>query len=581
MKKRFLSAVFGLAVAGCLAVGGSIAATVTAENKDGVYGNENVADISQFMSSTDFLSARGLSFNADEEVIFSRNVGTFLNSNCGISFTTKFASSSWKERGKRDFRITLGENELHCTLDGQILRVDAYNRFRTQATAGQYLKAVAFSGFSATEEHTWRLARVYTTATGDNAYALRLYMDGKLVIEIEDDGAVIGENASDVISILNYTGVAVSVRSGLENKVTFDEERNVLDLLDFTGSKALFSWSGEVVSNGSTIVDMPQIPALAGKPNGLKWKMRSASEWASGEALFEMKLGGTEIALVYDANTNDVFADIYAYSTADGETQALGGRVDVVADYDVTAWHLWRVVCVDALNGDGFAVRFYVDDTLCQEVYTIGDMDETFSGVRLINNSGMDVACKSGYYTCPLAEEEVCSDITVYNTAAALTTENGLLVASGAKAASLTSEATYQNSAGVEFAFKASADWASAVDGKVMNVAFGATEIRFGLAGNALKIGVYNNAHTYGVWGSETILNGDFDETAWHTVKITRRKFERPNGANKENGFIVNVYIDGVKVVEKYEVISPMWSENYKALSITNVSGVDVAFKKI
>lgn len=581
MKKRFLSAVFGLAVAGCLAVGGSIAATVTAENKDGVYGNENVADISQFMSSTDFLSARGLSFNADEEVIFSRNVGTFLNSNCGISFTTKFASSSWKERGKCDFRITLGENELHCTLDGQILRVDAYNRFRTQATAGQYLKAVAFSGFSATEEHTWRLARVYTTATGDNAYALRLYMDGKLVIEIEDDGAVIGENASDVISILNYTGVAVTIRSGLDGKVTFAEERNVLDLLDFTGSEALFHWAGEKVENDEAIVDMPQIPALAGQPNGLKWKMRSESEWTSSENVFEMKLGSTEIVIGYDADTNDVFADIYAYSKSGGETQVLGGRVDVISDYDVTSWHLWRVVVVNALNGDGYAVRFYVDDTLCQEVYTFGDMDEAFSGVRLINKSGVSVACKSGYYTCPLAEDEVCSDISAYNTASDLATENGLLVASGAKAASLTSEATYKNSAGVEFAFKASADWASAVDGKVMNVAFGATEIRFGLAGNALKIGVYNNAHTYGVWGNDTTLDGDFDETVWHTVKITRCKFERPNGANKENGFIVNVYIDGVKVVEKYEVISPMWGENYKTLSITNVSGVDVAFKKI
>lgn len=92
---------------------------------------------------------------------------------------------------------------------------------------------------------------------------------------------------------------------------------------------------------------------------------------------------------------------------------------------------------------------------------------------------------------------------------------------------------------------------------------------------------VYNVANVYGKWGGNAATLAGFDETAWHTVKIIRRKFQRPNGANKENGYVLSVYIDGVMVVEKYEVKSPMWSENNKTLSIENTSNVAVAFKKI
>ena len=574
MKKRFLSVVLGVACASCLAIGVSLKTEVEAE--DLVYGNEYVTDLSQYMSSTDFLTEKGVYFDADKETVFSRKVGDLLNSECGISFSTKFTGSDWKQRGEKDFRITLGENELRCTLDGQNLRIDVYNYYRTQAELGQYVKAVRFSGFDCTKTHVWKLARVYTTATDDSAYALRLYIDGVLVMEVEDGGAVIGAGANDEIAILNYTGVGVTVRSAFSEVISFADEENVFDLLDFTGSKKLFSRKGEEVENGGAVVDRAEIPALKGKASGLKWKMRSDSDWMSSENVLEMKLSGAEISFGYDATEQSIFADIYTYQTENGETKAFGGRVDIVENYDVTAWHLWQVVCVTAENGNGFALRFYVDDTLCQEVYTIGEIDEEFSGVRLINRTGMVVACKSGYYTCPLAEDEACLGISEYNTAAELLEVDGKVIARGEKAVEVSTEDVYAKTAGVEFAFKANAEW----NGKALNVVFGASVVEFIAGENGLKVDVYNTANTYGVWGGNAATLEEFDETAWHTLKITRRKFERPNGANKENGFILSVYIDGVKIVEKYEVKSPMWNENNKILSIENTSNVAVAFKK-
>ena len=574
MKKRFLSATLGVAVAACLAVGISLTTNVNAEEP--VYGSENVADLSQYMSSTDFLAEKGVYFKGDEVNVFSRKVGDLLNSECGLSFSTKFSGSDWKQRGEKDFRITLGENELRCSLDGQNLRIDVYNHYRTQSELGQHVKAVRFSGFDCTKTHVWRLARVYTTATDDSAYALRLYIDGVLVVGIEDDGAVIGKGASDEVSILNFTGVGVTLRSAFSEVISFAEEENVLDLLDFTGSKKLFGRKGEAVENGKAIVDYAEIPALKGKASGLKWKMRSDSEWISGENVFEMKLGGAEISLSYDENKN-IYADIYTYQTENGATKAFGGRVDVIENYVVTDWHLWEVVCVKAENGDGFALRFYVDDILSQEVYTFGEIDETFSGVRLVNRTGVTVNCKSGYYTCPLAEDEIFAGISEYNTAAELLEENGKTIASGEKAVDVSTEDVSMKSAGVEFAFKASAEW----NGKALSVVFGASLVELIADENGLNVDVYNVANVYGKWGGNAATLENFDETAWHTVKITRRKFQRPNGANKENGYVLSVYIDGVKVVEKYEVKSPMWSENNKILSIENSSNVAVAFKKI
>lgn len=612
MKKRFLTALLGVLCVGCASVG---ALTVRAETS--VYDAENVMDIAEYMTTTGFLSEEGLTFDGNNSVVFSRDVKNLLARSCGIAFSTKFESNTWQNGGV--FNVKLGAHELVCsmTADGA-LRVDVYNRLKSAVTTGQYIKAVLLPDFDATKMHDWSFARVYTTAQGDTGYALRLYVDDLILFDLETDGVSFSNETDYAISIVNGTGVDVNVRTSKDETIEFEEEQNVLDVLEFSGNPALFStfgqdvdFSGIGVHDGvawsahapsSLIADMSYIGNFTRVSNGLKWKMRADKEWESNWDAFRLDIGATDIRIGYDAVTNELFTVTFTKWSEEYEhVQSIGGKETILGNFDPTVWHEWQIVRVKAVNAEGYAVRFYIDGDECLELYTTGGLtdkneqgeygkyaSEKYAAVHFVNASRANVWVKSTYYSRPIVMEEETSDILEYGASMKLLDDDGLVLSHGRSAidynGNLDSENAphfYDDSHGLQFSFKSNVEWYSGYSHwDVMKITLGATDIRFNAKGaNKISIHVYNRAHDYNTWGYEVPIEKSFDEMQWHTIKITRRKFIRPTGTQNEKGFQIAVWLDGEKIIEKIEPNSGMWSWAYRMLSVTNLAGGEMAIK--
>lgn len=282
MKKRFLVGVLGVVCLASLSLGGGL---LTIAESVG-YDKENVMDISEYMTTTEFLSEEGLTFDGDNTVVFSRDVKNWLARSCGISLNTKFSSNEWRAENGR-FCISLGAHELIASLTEQgALRIDVYNRLKSEVVSGQYLKAILIPDFDATQAHDWSLARVYTKAERDEGYALRLYLDGKTVLDLETEGVAYSTTSNYTVAIVNDTGVSVTVRTAKDEAVEFEEEKNVLDVLEFSGNPALFAPNGQEIAfsgigvhdgvawsahdRAAMIADMSYIGNFSSVSNGLK-----------------------------------------------------------------------------------------------------------------------------------------------------------------------------------------------------------------------------------------------------------------------------------------------------------------------
>lgn len=614
MKKRFWTALLSVLCVGCASVG----AITVARAETSVYDAENVMDIAEYMTTTEFLSEGGFVVDGNNSVVFSRDVKNLLTRSCGISLNTKFASNEWNTESG-NFVIALGAHELVCSLTSDnALRIDVYNRLKSEVVSGQYLKAVLLPDFDATKEHDWSLARVYTTVENDNGYALRLYMDDKIVFDLETEGVSYSQSSNYAIKVVNNTGVDVNVRTALDEAIEFEEEKNVLDVLEFSGNPDLFSAKGQEVAfsgigvhdgvawsahNRSTLLaDMSYIGNFTSVSNGLKWKMRADKEWETNWDAFRLDIGATDIRIGYDAVTNELFTVTFTkWSEEIEHVQSIGGKETIMENYDPTEWHDWKIARVKAMNADGYAVRFYIDGENCLELYTTGGLtdknekgeynkyaSEKYASVHFVNSSRTNVYVKSTYYSRPIILEEKSSDILEYGASMKLLDENGLTLSHGRSAIDYNGNldstyAThfYDNSHGLEFQFKSNVEWyAGYSHWDVMKVTLGATDIRFNAKGdNKISIHVYNRAHDYNTWGYEVPLEREFDETQWHTVKITRRKFVSPTGTQNEKGFQIALWLDGEKIIEKIEPNSGMWSWAYRMLSVTNLAGGDMVFK--
>lgn len=614
MKKRFLTALLGVLCVSCTAIG----ASALAKAETSVYDAENVMDIAEYMTSTDFLSEEGLTFDGNGSVVFSREVKNLLTRSCGISLNTCFESSAWRE-GNGQFRLTLGAHELICSLtsDGA-LRIDVYNRLKSEVASGQYLKAILIPDFDVTKAHDWSLARVYTTAQNDEGYALRLYLDEKIVLDLETNGISYSTATNYAITVINDTGVNVTVRTALDETIEFEEEQNVLDVLEFSGNPDLFAPMGQEVTfsglgvhdgvawsahdHSAMLADMSYIGNFTRVSNGLKWKMRANKEWETNWDAFRLDIGATDIRIGYDAETNELFTVTFTKWSHEFEhVQSVGGKETIMEDYDPTVWHDWKIVRVKAINAEGYAVRFYIDGEECLELYTTGGLtdkdekgeynkfaSEKYASVHFVNASRTEVYVKSTYYSRPIVWEEKSWDILEYGAPMQLLDENGLTLSHGRSAVdyngNLDSDNVthyYDDSHGLEFQFKSNVEWYQGYSHwDVMKITLGATDIRFNAKGsNRVSLHVYNRAHDYNTWGYEVPLERDFDEFEWHTIKITRRKFIRPTGTQNEKGFQIAIWLDGEKIIEKIEPNSGMWSWAYRMLSVTNLAGGDMVFK--
>lgn len=613
MKKRFLTTLLACASLSCFAIGGGL--TARAENN--VYDDENVMDIVEYFSSTEYMSEEGVSCVSTNTTIFQREwLGNLLKRSCGISFGIEFASNTWDESVSGDFVITLGASKITMDMDSaQTLSINAYNDLVSTTEA---LKTATVENFDATQAHEWTLARIYTTDASDTAYALKLYLDNVIILEVEDTDEVCNSNNHKIL-LQNFTGANVLLRSTLDEEIEFVEEQNVYDIVEFDGRSQLYSGEGLQIASSSVsvgdlwskhpmntlAVNMQYITDYAKRSNGMQWKMKAETPWKSNANLFRLDIGATDIRIGYDSTTKEVYTYTHTRWSEEIEHVAtIAGKVVLAKNYEPTEWHKWRVARVAATNARGYAVRFYIDEEFCAELYTTGELIDKhlntdgsysyaqgslgYNSVKMVNATGNTMAFRTAMYSRPIVEKEVSSDIFTYGATTKLISSEGLTLPHGRSAIDSNGGTTftyysdwYAVSGGVEFKFKASEDWGTGYD--KLKILFGASDIRFNSKGNnKISVHIYNKAHDYSVnWGQEYLIEKTFDETQWHTIKITRRKFINTIGAYGEKGMQIAIYLDGEKILEKVEPISGMWSFMHRRMSITNLSGKDMTFKSL
>ena len=577
-----------------------------------VYEEEIVMDIAEYFSSTEYMSNEGVFVKGQTQAVSRLWLSALLERSCGISFVTKFENDFWKGDVKQYFSVSLGASEFVYTLDednGLLIKI-------RNNLSGELLSVLRIPNFDVTESHKWRIARVNTQDSTDQAYGLRVYLDGKILTEKHDVNQVTSSSYHGVY-VWNRTDTSMSLKSALDKKVEFVEEQNVLDITEFDGREELFSVDGLQVVNSSAklsgdwsnhslesrAVNIEWVGDYTKLSNGLQWKMKANSTWTLSSDLMRLNIGATQIHLNWNKVTREM--GTYTHTMWSEETEHLSSvaaYTKLMDNYEPTEWHTWRIVRVAAANARGYAVRFYIDGEFCAELYTIGELtdkhlnsngsysynkaEKGFHAVRFVNCSGTTVSFKSAYYTRPVVEKETVSDIMYYGANTELLNENGKVFKSGSSAvdnnageSSSFGKEWYAYSNGIEFMMKALDDWGNDYD--ELKIMLGATQIRINSKGNnKITLHIYNMAHDYsGGWGQEYPISTSFDATKWHTIKVTRRKFVQNNGYYDEKGIQVAVYIDGEKVIETVQNLSGMWSFANRRLAVTNNSGVDIAFK--
>ena len=576
------------------------------------YEDENVMDIAEFMSTTAYMSENGVTTPANQEVVFERTwLKELLKRSCGFTFSTKFASNDWQN----NFNVLLGGSQVVFDLNGDnTLTLSIYNKSFSTVN----IKTSQINNFDATKKHVWKFARVNTADTNDTGYALRIYLDGELAVEMEDTNEVWGAgSAFHSISVNNLTGMEVKLYSALSKKIEFENEKNVYDIVEFDGRTDLYSGEGLTVQNSTQDINgywwlheantfafnMQGITNYAKLSNGVSWKMKSKNGWNTGANILRLAIGATDIRFGYEENSKVLYVEtITKWSQETEHVSDIASKIVLAGNYDTTIWHKFSVVRVAAINARGYLLRFYVDDVLSGEVYTTGELldkrsnnsggfDYSVAGLnynafRLVNCSGYAMSFRTTLHTRPILQDEACTDIFYHGQSTEILNDNGvvydngksLINTIGGSGATFASD-WHEKSDGVAFKMKVAKDWGNGYDKLLIN--YGATTIRFNSKGNnKITIHVYNYAHDYVyAWGQEYPVDMNFDETQWHTIKITRRKFVNSNGVYGEKGFELAIYIDGKLVLEKVELTGGMWSFANRRLTITNLTGTDMTFK--
>ena len=579
------------------------------------YEEECVMDIVEYFSRTDLITDEGVTYAPFETCISVGGLSKILAQSCGISFATQFKSDCWMGDATQWFSVYLGASNVEFTLTSNgDLKISLYNHTKDIENALFY--SVLIPNFDCMQKHEFRIARVNTLDTGDSAYAIRVYLDEKLVLFEYDTDSVWDSSAWNTLKVFNMTESAVVLRSALKEKIQFEEEQNVVDITELNGNAALFESAGLAVKSSSLgvsgareehipdslAINMGSLAGFNKVSNGVKWKMKAESKWTKDNDIIRLQLGATQIHIAYNTTSGTIASNTHtnwSHGLKHISTMRQSGLV-LMENYDPTEWHEWKIVRVAATNASGYSVRFYIDGQLCLDLYTSGELidittqadgslkyGKTYNYVMLVNGTGQTMRFKTTFYSRPIVEEEVCEDIISYGASTELLNSEGEIYGHGLSpidSASGSSSAFgnewYAKSNGIEFMFKATEDWGTGYD--KLKILLGATQIRFNVTKeNKLTLHVYNTANKYvAFWGnSEIPLNIELDETVWHTIKITRQKFLYTSGSYGERGLQVNVYVDGELLYQSVEMSGGMWSFANRKISVTNLSGVDVLFK--
>lgn len=578
---------------------------VTGNNKEVSAEDFTVTDIVETFENTDFCTAEGVTFaggNSDNVVLERYWVAPFVDASNGITFNAQFASNEWNGT----FKIFYGASEIFADIEnGKTLKFSV-----TNVLSGKNEK-YSVDNYNASDENEWTVSRVY--GEGDN-YELSFALNGITVWSFAENSAVRGDTYHYLI-IRNETGIDVTVRSTIENKIEYEKETNVLDIANMNGNAKLFSSEGLAVKSSvlgpatsewwrqpvdAMPVEVAWVKGFTSRTDGMIWQMRAEGDVKSTPDAFKLEFGATDIRIGYDSQTKKLSAWAYTkWSESDCHKVAFGGGHLLAENYDFNEWHTFKITRVKATNRSGYAVRFYIDGQKCLELFCAGELANTtgedwavnegygFHAVRFVNLSGNVVYFKSANERI-LPEAEVCRDILEYGGSLDLLNENGRVYSHGQAVLDTqwgsvnygASSKYFAESNGIEFAFKAEQQWP--LGPNRLKIQLGATDIRLDkLSDGSLVAYCYDWGNDYGVWGSRTIIAEHFNETEWHTLKITRRKLLETNGSEGEIGFQLNIYLDGERVFEKVGETARMYTWLYRYFSIVNLSNVDVSFKSL
>lgn len=452
------------------------------------------------------------------------------------------------------------------------------------------------------EEHVYTFTRV--KAKGSGRHLIRVYVDGSLKASAYsfapmqktgdwNYGCIRVENTrlwdngqpgrEDSTMTIKSTGTASQTPA-------FEAETNVKDLFEVSNDATILSSAGKSVQKGGYVTEMQWIPNEVNKTDGITFGMQTSATNAYDVVL--VMLGSLDVRLnlhggdiwfyVYNWDQKYGSGDQYGYRGSEFYT---GKRIDGNK-------HNLKITRCKAVEGVGYNVTVYWDNEAVVDVYCPVGLENGFRGGSLgVQNKGADegvtfFSTLAASEVLPEFEAEKCNDILYYggditNLLSAdgktMKNEEAILYSSDWMDDAIVKERLGTN--GIEFKMKANADWDGGNDSyDRMRIVFGYTEIRFDVFNGILHAAIYNFgsvAPHEGLWGFRHCI-GAIDETAEHTVKITRRL------ATNGKGLSVRIYFDNELRCETYEPCATAYSSTqsfYRMVAIRNQSGVDLTFK--
>lgn len=370
----------------------------------------------------------------------------------------------------------------------------------------------------------------------------------------------------------------------------FEAEANVKDLFEVSNDATILSSAGKSVPKGGFVTEMQWIPNEVNKTDGITFGMQTSATNAYDVVL--VMLGSLDVRL--NLHGGDIWFYVYNWDQKYGSGNQYGYRgSEFYTGKRIDGnKHNLKITRCKAVEGGGYNVTVYWDNEAVVDVYCPVELENGFRDGSLgVQNKGADegvtfFSTLAASEVLPEFEAEKCNDILYYGgDITNLLSENGktmkdteaILYSSEWMDGAIVAERLGTN--GIEFKMKASADWDGGKDSyDRMRIVFGYTEVRFDVFNGILHAAIYNFgsvAPHEGLWGFRHCI-GAIDETAEHTVKITRRL------ATNGKGLSVRIYFDNELRCETYEPCATAYSSTqsfYRMVAIRNQSGVDITFK--
>ena len=441
------------------------------------------------------------------------------------------------------------------------MRIDLYNRVRSQSASGQHVHALLIPNFDATAIHNWTFARVFDTAQS-SAYAIRLYVDNKPVFNVQDEN-VIKSGEYQTLSILNNTPAKVTVTSTLQSNIAFEEENAVLDVMQYGADANFLNAKGKILNAGDYALNIGNMANILSQTGGIKFRVLALGGQTSGN-LFALKMGATALNFSLNGGNLAVTASDLAHHDYNF---TVSNTLDIYKNYKPEIFHEFKVVRVKALNTNAYAVRVYVDSDLACELYFAGAMDNSDSNISISNISNAQVAIKALLYSRPLAQTARVYDLIELN--GSVDYLNGVTLNNNDIALNVSGDIV-QGSYGIAFDFKAESNFNGA--GEIIAVTMGASKMFVKVCDNGnIAISVNALVGDTAIFERLVEIPNSSDHTQWRSIEFIKSRFIHPSGKLNSDGYQISIKVNGEVIADIIEVYAPSFTNEFNFVKIQNV----------